>query len=72
MFRIQCHLDKSKEGEKFPIHLLHMLQMKTWANIYNMYGPTETTIWSTVSNLTNKKEVNIGFPNNKYANLRFR
>lgn len=49
-------------GEKFPIHLLHTLQMKTRANIYNMYGPTETTIWSTVSNLTKKKEVNIGLP----------
>lgn len=49
-------------GEKFPIDLLESLQSKTNAKIYNMYGPTETTIWSTVSDLTNEKDINIGEP----------
>lgn len=41
-------------GEAFPLGLLRTLQEKTTAKIYNMYGPTETTIWSTVSDLTHK------------------
>lgn len=49
-------------GEAFPEKLLHTLQEKTNANIFNMYGPTETTIWSTISNLTNKDTVDIGKP----------
>ena len=49
-------------GEAFPEKLLHTLQEKTNAYIYNMYGPTETTIWTTVSNLTNKDTVDIGKP----------
>jgi len=49
-------------GEPFPISLLRSLQEKTTAKIYNMYGPTETTIWSTVSNLTCKDRVDIGRP----------
>ena len=49
-------------GEKVPLTLLRTLQKKTSAEIYNMYGPTETTIYSTVSNLTYKEYVDIGFP----------
>ena len=49
-------------GEVFPLSLLRTLQEKTTAKIYNMYGPTETTIWSTVSDLTNKDHVDIGRP----------
>lgn len=49
-------------GEPFPISLLHTLQEKTTAKIYNMYGPTETTIWSTVSELTCKDRIDIGRP----------
>lgn len=49
-------------GESFPLTLLRTLQEKTKANIYNMYGPTETTIWSTVSDLTNKSRIDIGRP----------
>lgn len=49
-------------GESFPLSLLHMLQEKTAARIYNMYGPTETTIWSTVSDLTHKDRIDIGRP----------
>lgn len=49
-------------GEPFPYKLLTTLQRKTHAKIYNMYGPTETTIWSTISELTDKKSVDIGKP----------
>ena len=49
-------------GEPFPLGLLKTLQENTTAKIYNMYGPTETTIWSTVSDLTNKERVDIGQP----------
>lgn len=49
-------------GEPFPLSLLRTIQEKTTAKIYNMYGPTETTIWSTVSDLTHKNRVDIGRP----------
>lgn len=49
-------------GEPFPISLLRTLQEKTTARIYNLYGPTETTIWSTVSELTKKDRIDIGHP----------
>ncbi|MGB3183761.1 MAG: amino acid adenylation domain-containing protein [Cyclobacteriaceae bacterium] len=32
------------------------------ANVLNMYGPTETTIWSTVTNLTANTPITIGQP----------
>ncbi len=47
-------------GEPLPLSLLRTLQEKTTAKIYNMYGSTETTIWSTVSDLTNKEYIDIG------------
>lgn len=50
-------------GESFPKRLL--LQLKEFtetANIYNMYGPTETTIWSAVKDLTHTEEITIGSP----------
>ncbi|WP_225999295.1 non-ribosomal peptide synthetase [Paenibacillus sp. BJ-4] len=49
-------------GEPFPLSLLRTLQNKTTAKIYNMFGPTETTIWSTVSELTHKDRIDIGRP----------
>ncbi len=49
-------------GETFPLSLLRTLQEKTVAKIYNMYGPTETTIWSTVSDVTHKDRIDIGRP----------
>ena len=49
-------------GEIFPQSLLEILQNNTNAQIYNMYGPTETTIWSTISDLTHAKKVDIGQP----------
>ncbi|MGB7606716.1 MAG: amino acid adenylation domain-containing protein, partial [Lutisporaceae bacterium] len=49
-------------GEVFTDGLLTKLKGMTTARIYNMYGPTETTIWSTVGELTNVEEINIGYP----------
>ncbi|WP_054741506.1 non-ribosomal peptide synthetase [Cellulosilyticum ruminicola] len=49
-------------GENLPESLLKNLQQYTKAKIYNMYGPTETTIWSAISDLTQANEVNIGHP----------
>lgn len=49
-------------GEIFPLSLLHTLKENTDAQIYNMYGPTETTIWSSAANLTNSVVIDIGSP----------
>jgi amino acid adenylation domain-containing protein len=52
-------------GEALPESLLGEVRKLTRAKIYNMYGPTETTIWSTVKDLTAdtaKTAVNIGTP----------
>lgn len=51
-------------GEKFPEHLLKKLQSinNGIAKIFNMYGPTETTIWSTYKDLTNEKYISVGNP----------
>lgn len=38
------------------------MRRKTNAKIYNLYGPTETTIWSTVSDVTAKNDIDIGKP----------
>ncbi|WP_068773803.1 non-ribosomal peptide synthetase [Paenibacillus sp. FJAT-26967] len=48
-------------GEEFPPKLLSLLQEQTSSKIYNMYGPTETTIWSSVKELTAER-VTIGAP----------
>lgn len=50
-------------GEALPNSMLKHLQAhlpKT--RIYNLYGPTETTIWVTVADLTDEDEVSIGHP----------
>lgn len=49
-------------GEPFPEKNLTKLSSLKNIRIYNMYGPTETTIWSTVAELTGKEKVNIGKP----------
>jgi amino acid adenylation domain-containing protein/thioester reductase-like protein len=49
-------------GEAFPESLLSSLRKVTPAEIYNMYGPTETTIWSTVKRLTQTDLITIGKP----------
>lgn len=49
-------------GESVPLSLLQKMQNLSNAQIYNMYGPTETTIWSTIKNLTNDSTISIGQP----------
>ncbi len=48
-------------GELLPQSLLEKLRSNTKANIYNVYGPTETTIWSTVRKLS-EGQIDIGKP----------
>ncbi len=50
-------------GEALPPSLLEKMQRVIHrARIYNMYGPTETTIYSSIMDLTAEKEVSIGRP----------
>lgn len=49
-------------GEPFPAELLQTLQKIHGCKIFNMYGPTETTIWSTIADLSKEKEIHIGAP----------
>ncbi|WP_034328484.1 non-ribosomal peptide synthase/polyketide synthase [Alkaliphilus transvaalensis] len=49
-------------GETLNPSLLMELRQYTKARIYNMYGPTETTIWSTVKDVTEVDQVTIGKP----------
>lgn len=59
-------LSQSKQilvgGEHLSLVLLAELQAVTQAKIFNMYGPTETTIWSTVQELTLSTRNDIGKP----------
>ncbi|NOU17171.1 MAG: amino acid adenylation domain-containing protein [Bacteroidales bacterium] len=49
-------------GEELPLMLLEEAREVFKGNIYNMYGPTETTIWSTYKNVTGNAQLNIGKP----------
>ncbi|UCH95166.1 MAG: amino acid adenylation domain-containing protein [Candidatus Aminicenantes bacterium] len=51
-------------GEAFPVHLFEQVREKFAGKIYNVYGPTETTIWSTIKDLTRCEtgELTIGSP----------
>jgi amino acid adenylation domain-containing protein len=51
-------------GEAFPGDLLNRLNGEFDGRIYNMYGPTETTIWSSLKELTGciGEEITIGRP----------
>lgn len=52
-------------GESFPNTLLEYLKKlgkRKDFKIYNVYGPTETAVWSTVKNLTHTSIINIGTP----------
>ncbi|NLL52111.1 MAG: amino acid adenylation domain-containing protein, partial [Peptococcaceae bacterium] len=58
-------------GEAFPETLLPKLKSLTKAQIYNMYGPTEATIWSScrrLDNIDDNDKITIGKPfvNTKY------
>ena len=47
-------------GEAFPQTLLDKTREISPTKIYNVYGPTETTIWSTVKDVTGNGPLNIG------------
>jgi amino acid adenylation domain-containing protein len=50
-------------GEALPLSLVRRLRQAFHGDLYNMYGPTETTIWSTVSNIGEQPEnITIGKP----------
>ncbi|PQZ96920.1 MULTISPECIES: amino acid adenylation domain-containing protein [unclassified Paenibacillus] len=53
-------------GESFPTNLLEDIRKNTKATIYNVYGPTEATVWATVSNVTHENEITIGKPLRNY------
>ncbi|TPG68246.1 LLM class flavin-dependent oxidoreductase [Brevibacillus laterosporus] len=44
-------------GEAFPPSLMQQMRRKTTANIYNMYGPTETTIWSAMHEVVDTDQI---------------
>lgn len=48
-------------GERFPKELCRQLLLNTSAEIYNMYGPTEGTVWCSVKRVEND-EITIGKP----------
>ncbi|WP_339308746.1 amino acid adenylation domain-containing protein [Paenibacillus sp. FSL L8-0435] len=49
-------------GENVPVGLLTDLKRLTPARVFNMYGPTETTIWSTTKELNDTAAITIGKP----------
>ncbi len=49
-------------GEALPGHLANSVLDLRKKPIFNMYGPTETTIWSTIKEITTPNEVTIGKP----------
>jgi polyketide synthase PksJ len=49
-------------GEAFPVRLLEQTRPLVGGKIYNLYGPTETTIWSTAKDLSGQIPLNIGKP----------
>ena len=48
-------------GEALPIKLKDFF-MKDQSEVWNMFGPTETTIWSTMKKIENNEEITIGKP----------
>ncbi len=49
-------------GEHFPSELLTLLKHRTKARIYNIYGPTETTIGVSCRQLNDAARISIGAP----------
>jgi amino acid adenylation domain-containing protein/thioester reductase-like protein len=54
-------------GEEFPKDLYVLLKLITKADIYNQYGPTETTIGVTLKHIVSEDGISIGSP---MANVR--
>lgn len=51
-------------GEMLSVESLKFIQAHTATKIFNVYGPTEATIWSSVSDITTKSYIDIGEPLN--------
>ena len=49
-------------GEGLPKGLIEKFESLTNANIFNMYGPTETAVWSTIKKVNSKDKITIGKP----------
>lgn len=49
-------------GEQLPLSLAKSLKNICNATIYNGYGPSETTVFSTLTDVTNYKQITIGKP----------
>jgi amino acid adenylation domain-containing protein len=49
-------------GEAFPPSLLTEVRLHTSAAIYNVYGPTEATVWTSAKRLTGDEPITIGPP----------
>jgi surfactin family lipopeptide synthetase B len=49
-------------GENLPYEYIKKLKNITKSQIFNVYGPTETTIWSTIKNITNQENITAGKP----------
>lgn len=49
-------------GESLPKRLLRKLKKFNNINIYNMYGPTETAVWSTIKYNPSENNISIGNP----------
>ncbi len=49
-------------GEALPQDLVDQIQPVMTGQLHNMYGPTETTIWSTTSTITTDQPITIGHP----------
>lgn len=47
-------------GEKLSNSMLQEIQRKVHSRIYNMYGPTEATVWVAINEVTNEKNPYIG------------
>ncbi|MBU2985630.1 amino acid adenylation domain-containing protein [Saccharophagus degradans] len=49
-------------GEAFPAEHLSALQTLPQLKVFNVYGPTEATVWATCANLSSRSDVTIGRP----------
>jgi natural product biosynthesis luciferase-like monooxygenase protein len=49
-------------GEALPVDLADVLASTVPGEVHNMYGPTETTIWSTTSRVRKGESISIGRP----------
>lgn len=49
-------------GEKLTDETVEKLSQRTMATIHNVYGPTETTIWSSIAEIRPAEKITIGKP----------